>query len=144
MNPSMKTGENQETSMDTVSQSKTGDTTPAKRGGNPPVEHRFQPGKSGNPNGRPKKVQDAKTKAEEHVDAAMSVLVKALKDEDPKIRIAAANAILDRGLGKPKQSVEMKADVTNHGSEPVSDTARWIEDTLRARADRKASESVPH
>lgn len=130
--------------MDTVSQSKTGDATPAKRGGTPPVEHRFQPGKSGNPNGRPKKVQDAKTKAEEHVDAAMSVLVKALKDEDPKIRIAAANAILDRGLGKPKQSVEMKADVTNHGSEPVSDTARWIEDTLRARADRKASEPVPH
>ena len=129
--------------MDTVQSNETGKARPANRP-LPPEATRFKPGVSGNPNGRPKKQLAVQKSAEDHIEDALKVLVDAMKDPDPKVRIAAANAILDRGMGKPKQSVEMKADVTNHGSEPVSDTSRWIEDTLRARADRQASESVPH
>ena len=70
----------------------------------------FQKGQSGNPSGRSKKVAVAAKTAEDHIDDAMTVLIKALGDKDAKVRIAAANAILDRGLGKPKQSVEVTKD----------------------------------
>lgn len=132
----------QETNRD-IASPETGNDTPQFRV--PPVEHRFVKGKSGNPGGRPKKVKEVQQRVEDLVDDAVTVLAKALKDDDAKVRLAAANAILDRGLGKPKQAVEVKADVTNHnGTEPVSDTARWIEDTLRARADREAEKSMPN
>lgn len=67
----------------------------------------FKPGQSGNPAGRPKKSVQVMKTAEDHIDAAINVLVQALKDDSVKNRIAAANALLDRGLGKPKQTVEV-------------------------------------
>lgn len=67
----------------------------------------FVKGQSGNPAGGSKKVAAVQRKAEDFVDEAVSVLAAALKDGDTKTRIMAANAILDRGLGKPKQSVEV-------------------------------------
>ena len=38
----------------------------------------------------------------------VKVLADALKDDDAKVRIAAANALLDRARGKPKQAVEVE------------------------------------
>lgn len=67
----------------------------------------FKPGQSGNPSGMSKKAMKVIKTAEDHVADAIEVLAKALKDKDSKVRIAAANAILDRGMGKPKQSIEM-------------------------------------
>lgn len=72
-----------------------------------PNAKKFQPGQSGNPGGRPKGIA---AKAREYADKAMQVLADALGDEDPKVRIAAAKEIIDRGYGK---SVTMTADVTN-------------------------------
>jgi hypothetical protein len=67
----------------------------------------FKPGQSGNPTGMSKNAAKVIKTAEDHVADAIEVLAKALKDKDSKVRIAAANAILDRGMGKPKQSIEM-------------------------------------
>lgn len=67
----------------------------------------FPKGVSGNPGGRPKGIA---AKAREHADRAIEVLAEALADADPKVRIAAADKILDRGYGKP---VTMTADVTD-------------------------------
>ena len=72
----------------------------------PSEQTQFKPGKTGNPGGRPKGIA---AKAREHTDKALDVLVAALDDADSRVRIAAANAILDRGYGKP---VAMTADVT--------------------------------
>ena len=72
----------------------------------PSEQTQFKPGKSGNPGGRPKGIA---AKAREHTDKALAVLVAAMDDSDARVRIAAANSILDRGYGKP---VAMTADVT--------------------------------
>lgn len=105
----------------------------------------FPKGVSGNPNGRPKKVQEVKEAAEKSAKAAMDVLVSLLASEDEKVRIMAANAILDRGIGKPKQAVEVDASVKHdHGSKPVSESAAWIEGLLGRGQDRASEESVPN
>lgn len=53
--------------------------------------------------------RDIAERAKEHGDAALGVLVKIAKDEQQPAaaRVSAANAILDRGYGKPMQAVEM-------------------------------------
>lgn len=67
----------------------------------------FQPGQSGNPGGRPKASARVRDAAREHTEAALAVLVQIAKaGESEAARVAAANAILDRGYGKPTQPVD--------------------------------------
>lgn len=68
----------------------------------------FQKGKSGNPSGRPKVVGELRDLARTHTEEAIETLVKVMRDSDapPVARATAANAILDRGHGKPTQHVE--------------------------------------
>ncbi len=86
----------------------------------------WKPGQSGNPGGRPKGIA---AKAREHTDSALQVLVDGLSDEDPRVKIAAAKEILDRGFGKP---VSMTADVTRKLDELDDDTLGAAIDALRA------------
>jgi len=69
----------------------------------------FAPGQSGNPGGRPKDVGPIKELAKQHTQAAMDALVGALADPSGRTRVAAAEAILDRGYGKPTQHHEVDA-----------------------------------
>lgn len=64
----------------------------------------FKPGQSGNPSGRPKENAHIKALAREHTEAAIAVLVAALSDDNGRTRIAAAEALLDRGYGRPAQT----------------------------------------
>ena len=70
----------------------------------------FQPGQSGNPGGRPKGEGKVREAAREHTDTAVGVLVAAMADEDARVRIKAAEVLLDRGWGKPPQSLTMTGD----------------------------------
>lgn len=70
----------------------------------------FQPGQSGNPGGQTKLNRDIKELARQHADAAIQALVEALSD--PKQRVAAAQALLDRGFGKPKQEIEASGSLS--------------------------------
>lgn len=66
----------------------------------------FEAGKSGNPGGRPKENAEVKRLARSHGVAALLKLV-ALKDSpDERISLAAAQALLDRGFGKPSQELQ--------------------------------------
>jgi hypothetical protein len=65
----------------------------------------FQPGQSGNPGGRPKVENIVKRIARNHTEKAINKLVTLLESTDERIQIAAAQAILDRGYGKPAQAI---------------------------------------
>jgi hypothetical protein len=60
-------------------------------------------GQSGNPGGREKRDLDIEKLARSHAPAAIQTLVNAL--HHPKLCVAAAVALLDRGFGKPKQQI---------------------------------------
>jgi hypothetical protein len=65
----------------------------------------FKKGQSGNPGGRPKGLAGIQQAAREYGPASLETLAKALKHKDARIKIAAAQALLDRGYGKPAQHV---------------------------------------
>ena len=67
----------------------------------------FTKGVSGNPGGRPKVLGDVQELARQKSPEAIETLSKILLDEKaaPAARVAAANALLDRGYGKPTQPI---------------------------------------
>jgi tyrosyl-tRNA synthetase len=71
----------------------------------------FKPGQSGNPGGRPKLTQDeldALTMAKQFAPDAIRALheIATSKTASDKARVTAAEAIINRVYGKPKETVE--------------------------------------
>ena len=67
----------------------------------------FQPGRSGNPGGRPKVVREGQDLARQHTPDAINALVEVCNTavRHPSARVAADVALLDRAYGKPAQTV---------------------------------------
>ena len=95
----------------------------------------FKKGQSGNPGGRPKVVAEIRQLARERGPEAIAALVKVMtKGKSEAARVAAANALLDRGWGRPKQSDE--SEVTHRyvvELPPVLSRAEWQEKYGRSR-----------
>jgi len=72
--------------------------------------HAWKPGQSGNPRGRPKADFDIQAIAKAHTHEAIKALVLSLQDE--RTRVPAAVALLDRGWGKPSQSLDINSNST--------------------------------
>lgn len=67
---------------------------------------KFQPGKSGNPGGRPKLdavVREALDLARNAAPRAMGQVIKLIDSKDERVSLAASSAIIDRVYGKPTQ-----------------------------------------
>jgi Family of unknown function (DUF5681) len=67
----------------------------------------FKKGQSGNPGGRPKVVAEVRELARAHTGKAIETLVSIMTNTKsaPAARVSAANALLDRGYGKPPQHI---------------------------------------
>lgn len=75
----------------------------------------FEKGQSGNPLGRRVEFNRVRAKAQEQGERAIETQVALLDDPDPKVRLAASNALLDRGFGKPTQNIDadIRGEVKN-------------------------------
>ena len=70
----------------------------------------FKKGQSGNPGGRPKEVAEVRKLAMEHGSAAIERLVELMASENERTAVAACEAILNRGYGRPAQSLTVAGD----------------------------------
>lgn len=92
----------------------------------------FKKGESGNPRGRPKVDFEVRDAARLHGQEAITKLVELMRGEDARVAKAAASDILDRGFGKPAQSVTVAGDADN----PLAIVTRI--ELVAANDDRKA------
>ena len=77
---------------------------PKRRGGTPAS---WKPGQSGNKGGRPAGFQEFRELCRARTHEAIDTLVECLADEDARVRVAAATALLDRGWGRPATTLEV-------------------------------------
>jgi hypothetical protein len=102
---------------------------------------RLKPGHTANPSGRPRVVAELRDLARAHTPDALKRLVELLQSRNEQTALAAARELLDRGYGKPVQSVEKDvrtfdvgkafiAAVTQVNAKPLpGDDARVIDAT---------------
>jgi len=95
----------------------------------------FEKGRSGNPAGRPELAEELRDRIRALSTDAVSVLEQALHDEDVRVRLVAAQKLLDRGYGRPAQATDVTLTTKQDASQ--SHLAALIE-----LARRRAAEPV--
>lgn len=72
----------------------------------------------------------------------MRRLASLVDDEDKRVAIAACQALLDRGFGKPMQSMQMDAEVSGSISNGLSDAELDKQLRLQVLANKSLIESI--
>ena len=83
----------------------------------------FKKGQSGNPGGRPKEVAEVRNLAQEHGPAAIDHLAKLMNSDNERTAVAACEALLNRGYGRPSQSVTLAGE---HDGPPIQGVVRFV------------------
>lgn len=94
----------------------------------------------------PKVPTEIKSLARSHTETAINTLAGIMRQANAphSARVAAATALLDRGWGKPEQSVEMTGEIANYVvrmPEPAKDMAEWT--TTNTQQDQPVSDDKP-
>ncbi len=99
----------------------------------------WKKGESGNPGGRPAGYGDLRELARTHTETAVATLVEIMHDKDaaPSARATAATGLLDRGWGRPEQSISTSVAV-----ESYADVLARINEEEDAVASDRASFSL--
>ena len=97
----------------------------------------FQPGQSGNPNGRPKMPEDVRKKLKAATPEAVQLLIDVMKNEDEKtaLRMDAAKTIIERVYGKPTQPIDNA--ISGGLDVGLSDADRRLLDNVSKRLGRE-------
>ena len=107
----------------------------------------FVKGKSGNPGGRQKADFTIQSIARKHCPAAIARLVAILNDDSvaASAQVASANALLDRGYGKPPQFSTSDADQFRKAVEMTDDELASAISAIgtRIRAAKGTTEETP-
>jgi uncharacterized protein DUF5681 len=102
-----------------------------QRGNSMTIGKPFKKGQSGNPGGRPKVVAEIKELARAHTGKAIETLVSIMDNPKaaPAAGVSAANALLDRGYGKPPHHItgEVAASYVARLPMPAPDAKTWLE-----------------
>jgi hypothetical protein len=104
----------------------------------------FARGQSGNPGGRPKmtpELREVEDLARKASPAAVKRLVEWMNSDNARASVAACNAILDRGFGRPTQPTEHSGTLTVHDAvdrPPHETREQWM-----ARRARELGEPTP-
>jgi hypothetical protein len=95
----------------------------------PPKHSQFKKGTTGNPNGRPKKLPELRELLanvlgdEKDGKTAAEAILMALRAKAAKGDVRAAELLLDRAYGKPKQDVDLSGSmVTVIKPKPIADS----------------------
>jgi hypothetical protein len=81
----------------------------------------WQPGQSGNPKGCPSIKGEVETLARVHTAEALETFVQLMRNGSPDaVRAAAANALLNRGWGIPRQAIDGSLVISPGIRKPVS------------------------
>jgi hypothetical protein len=99
----------------------------------------FKKGQSGNPGGRPKKTEEERTleaMCRERTPEALHAILRIMAgSKQDRAKLAAAQYVLDRAWGKPKESVELSgADGGPIETKQTLDVSGLSPDQLRALA----------
>ncbi len=102
----------------------------------------FKPGQSGNPSGRPKMPEDLKKLAQAKAPEALKIAVTLMgKADSDRVRLAAAQEVMDRAYGRATQHIE--ADITqDQVRHLVSTQAAATREVLVARIGLQNAELV--
>lgn len=92
-----------------------------------------------NPGGQVQAFAKVRRMLEEHVPGAAQKMVELMAHEDPKVALAAAKDILDRTLGKAKESKDVKFE----GNGVIAELLAEIAAARKARKDDDDEDSEP-
>ena len=92
--------------------------------------------RSGNPGGRPKVLADVQELARERSPDAINTLAAIMDDQKapPAARVAAANALLDRGYGKPTQPISQTLTKLDPSTMSDAELAAIVRNGIQADA----------
>ena len=88
---------------------------------NPTGKGGFKKGQSGNPGGRPKDLEGVQALARSYCPEAINTLAEIMRDTQSSAaaRVSASQALLERGYGKPPQTIN--SNVRHVDADSISD-----------------------